>query len=209
MTDNEDNGSSCLTKEVAVNTLNYYVDKYFPNPADQIPIRTVKMLKHVLKTEITDYHDYHQDHEKVRIEFNGHIESVDKNISKLIKLMWQCGIDVYDSCGDDTLHGYILIEFPVMFMLERFLRIVFEGIELENDIYQRACHSPKYVKNAWLYDQFFRDNGCQNDSDEDVTEINAVHNLKFPKKDKSWICRKLKECLIRYDYNIPDTYNYE
>jgi len=117
--------------------------------------------------------------------------------------MWQCGIDTLDSCENDIPNGYIMIEFPIMFMMERFFRIIFEGIESENYVYHRACHSLPCEENAWLHDYFFVDD----ESDGTINEILTVHVLRFPQSDKLWICRKLKECLVKYDYEVPDTYN--
>jgi hypothetical protein len=135
----------------------------------------------------------HIDHE-TELVYNGTLRKkikIDKQIANLMEMVWANGIKTCNSCEDNVPKGYIWIEFLTSNDLQKFLDIVFEDVDSDDNLYERAFVYYKHKKDAWQYDTgVFRDDG-EEEGDDGTKEIFVTISLRFPFKDKEFIQNKL------------------
>jgi len=133
---------------------------------------------------------------------------IDKNIKKLIKLIWKCDIDTNNSCEDNVPKNYIWISFDSYNDFYKFISII--TINLDPDTFDRILYSQESDLDSWIYDinmndsRLFKDFDDSNDSEhENYMEYHNNHpyiiepsfSVRFPKKDYNFVCNQLNNYL--------------
>ena len=115
------------------------------------------------------------------------------------------GIDTNNSCENYGIEGYIWVGFCTVTDLEKFLNILFKGINANDDNYIRACFSKCYRKNAWIYDFSIEDKYDNYvDCKGIVDSINSSVSLIFPQSDYTWILDKIEQHLAFNEKQIRE-----
>lgn len=145
-------------------------------------INQLKRIQHVPHKTVQIYNNFKKSYIKI-----------DEGISTLMHLIWANGIETCNSCEDNVPVGYVWLEFRSSDDLQRFLKIVFDDVPSENELYERAFLEYEHKKNAWIYDtSVVRDDG-EDEDDIGTREITATISLRFPNTDKDFIQDKLTQ----------------
>ena len=165
--------------------------KNYPNK--KIPYELMKIIKFNISKEISRRKE--KPHKTIKLEhFTGFTCDIDKGISKLIKYIWMCNIDTYNSCENNVPHGYIWIQFATEMDLDKFLNIVFKKVKIDDDHYIRGNNAfPHSKKNSWIYDINIEEDDYELSK---VEGLSIVMSLRFPNTDYDWICQQMKKYLI-------------
>ena len=177
--------SKCIAHFAAI------LDNAYPD-TDEISDEVLKVIDLHIAKDISRRKN--KKHKTLELKhFDGHTCDIDKNISELIDLIWQCKIDTYNSCEDNIPAGYMWIQFSTASDIQKFLNIVFDNVEemIETEIFDRATNVawPHEIPDSWIYDI--------NLDDEDDFSISI--SLRFPQDDYEWICQRFRLHLMKIE----------
>ena len=114
--------------------------------------------------------------------------NIDYNISELIKLIWECGINTENSCENNVPQDYIWIQFSEYDDYLHFMQIVVYYCG-DEDIVQRSHSFPEHVPGAWIHTVH---------PPEMDDPMYPNFSVRFPVADKQFVVNQLKDWLKEY-----------
>ncbi|XWV26367.1 hypothetical protein QJ857_gp0706 [Tupanvirus soda lake] len=165
-------------------------------PSGKVPKKIIKTIRHEINKDISSKKENNQNHETVQLKHPkyNYTCNIDKGISELIYYMWLAGINTNNSCENNIPDNYVWICFRKQDDLEKFLNILFKGIECDDERYLRACFSKNYNEKAWIYDYYIFQDFINNNGK--VRSLYSSISLRFPKSDYNWIVHKIKSFIV-------------
>lgn len=124
---------------------------------------------------------------------------IDEEIVDLIKEIWSAGIQTNNSCQDNVPKGFVWISFTNSLEVQKFLKIIFEGLSTEDNKYRdvsiRGLYSRYYYPKSWKYDIIFYawtpTDEDEDEDDETVLDIDHSVSIRFPTEDLEFVYNRL------------------
>lgn len=175
--------------------------KNYPNK--KIPNELMKIIKFDINNEIS--REKEKPHKTIKLEhFTGFTCDIDKNISRLIKYIWMCNIDTYNSCENNVPYDYIWIQFASAMDLEKFLNIIFKDIKINDDHYIKGNNAfPYNKKNSWVYNINIEEDNYESSK---IDGLSIAMSLRFPNTDYDWVCQQMKKYLVNENKLFKNEY---
>ena len=141
-------------------------------------------------------------HRTVFIEHEKMKGKVDLKIADLVLNLWKLKLDVIDS-SQGSKKEFVMLEFPMVGMMEEFLDLVAEYDEAYGSVYEGISQLTDHPSLNWQYIPTIMDYGLdyvRDDNGEIIgEEFSGKHNfifggtVKFPQKHLEFVKRKVEE----------------
>lgn len=135
-------------------------------------------------------------HKTTKLKHNsGILVDIDKNISKLIKLLWKLKINTCNSCEDNVPADYMWIQFQTNNDFEKFMNLLFESNN--DELYKDVMYTDHWIISTNTFDVedptgYVDFDECESVSSYEPHIITEV-SLRFPKHQYNDICERLEK----------------
>jgi hypothetical protein len=142
-------------------------------------------------------------HHTIHISVGDQQADVDKKIAPLVKAMWQAGITTTQSCQDSP-PGWVWLEFPTTYDLERFLNAVGVYEDTVGSLHDRMLHGydrlgrprvGQWVYAAIVHDlavNIIDDKGAEREEYTGTPDFAIFISVNFPQADLSRVRKRIR-----------------